>query len=98
MIVGIDYMYKQIPTFICATVILAAMLATPSAVAQDDEVDPGDGMRDCISLRSVRRTEVVDDLNVLFYMRGSTVYHNVLPRPCSGLARQDRFSYRTSIG
>ena len=31
-------------------------------------------------------------------MRGRTIYHNMLPRQCGALAREDRFSYQTSIG
>ncbi len=91
-------MYKHISIFIFVTAIVAASIVVPSAVAQEEIAEPGDGMRDCISLRSVRRTEVIDDLNILFHMRGRTVYHNILPRACSSLARQDRFSYTTTIG
>jgi hypothetical protein len=29
-------------------------------------------------------------------MSGKTVYHNILPRQCRGLARENRFSYRVS--
>ena len=79
----------------------AAMGVTIPAVAQDedpviDEAD--DSTRKCISLRTVRSTDIVDDRNILFHMRGDIVYHNILPRKCNGLAREDRFSYRTTVG
>jgi hypothetical protein len=98
MIVGNAFMYKQILKFLWVIALISTPISAPPAVAQDNESDPGDGMRDCVRLRTVRRTEVIDDLNILFYMRGSTVYHNILPRRCKGLAREDRFSYKSSIG
>jgi len=91
-------MYKQFSKYLWLVAIVSTPVSTPTAVAQEVESDPGDGMRDCIRLRTVRRTEVIDDLNVLFHMTGSTVYHNILPRRCNGLAREDRFSYKSSIG
>ncbi|MDX1404012.1 MAG: hypothetical protein R3192_05730 [Woeseiaceae bacterium] len=73
------------------------LLAPPMALPADEKVEePDDGMRNCISVSRIRNTEVVDDLNVLFYMRGSRIYHNILPRRCPGLAREKRFSYRVS--
>lgn len=91
-------MYKRISKFLWVVAIVSTPVSTPTAVAQDDEAGPGEGMRDCIRLRSVRRTEVIDDLNILFHISRSTVYHNILPRRCRGLAREDRFSYQSSIG
>ncbi|MGY8796339.1 MAG: hypothetical protein ACKVJN_14670, partial [Woeseiales bacterium] len=98
MIVGKAFMYKPILKFLCVIAIVSTPISAPPSMAQEDESDPGEGMRDCIRLRTVRRTEVLNDLNILFHMVGSTVYHNILPRRCSGLAREDRFSYKSSIG
>ena len=98
MIVGKAFMHKRILKTLWVIAIVSTPMSAPPAVAQDDISDPGDGMRDCIRLRTVRRTEVIDDLNILFHMRGSTVYHNILPRLCKGLAREDRFSYKSSVG
>lgn len=50
----------------------------------------------CINTRLIRRTEILDDLNIIFYVSGQKAYRNFLPRRCSGLAREKRFSYRTS--
>ncbi len=98
MIVGKADMYKQIRKY--SAIGVALCIAIPVFAQDEDPVeDDYDGeARTCIDLRSVRRTEVIDDRNVLFYMRGSTVYHNILPHQCGGLAREDRFSYTTSIG
>jgi len=68
------------------------------AVANDEvSVDDSDS-KNCISLNALRRTEVIDDKNILFYMRGKKIYHNALSNRCGGLAREDRFSYRSSAG
>lgn len=89
-------MYKHIAKI---SLVASMVVGAGAAVAgQEEEPIYDENTRDCIDLRRVRRTEVIDDRNVLFYMAGSTVYHNILPRQCGGLARQDRFSYKTSIG
>ena len=89
---------------IISAVSIASCIAIP-VLAQDEEaVDipegekVGDSMRSCVTLRSLRRTEVIDDGNILFRMRGRTVYHNILPAKCGGLAREDRFSYDAQFG
>ena len=64
--------------------------------AQDEEPVLTEESTNCIDLRRVRRTEVIDDKNILFHMTGNVVYHNILPRQCNGLAREDRFSYKVS--
>ncbi len=76
----------------------ALFCCAPPLVAQDEEPVFDADSRECIDLRQIRRTKVVDDRNILFYMRGNTVYHNILPRQCGGLSREERFSYETSIG
>jgi len=98
MIVGNAMMYKQIRNLL---LICVAIGVTIPAVAQDEDpvVDEADDSTSrCISLRTIRSTDVVDDRNILFHMRGDIVYHNILPRKCNSLAREDRFSYRASVG
>lgn len=81
------------------TLILAALctsgFAEQQAIAQDDEVDDA-GAERCINIRRIRRTKIVDDNNIIFYVSNSKAYHNILPRTCNGLKREDRFSYKTS--
>ncbi|MGI9260894.1 MAG: hypothetical protein ACR2QR_02605 [Woeseiaceae bacterium] len=97
-------MHKQISKLAPLGLTLGLFLST-SGIAQDEQESAADEeivydefTVQCISLRQIRRTEVVDDRNILFYMSGQTVYHNRLPRLCGGLAREDRFSYQTNIG
>ncbi len=75
------------------------MLGVPavSAAPEDvedvgDETDAEESQR-CINSRTIRRTDVVDDSNILFYIRGSKVYLNTLPKTCKGLSDERRFTY-----
>lgn len=90
-------MYRQMNKIMIALVFAPW---TMTATAQDEEpvYDVEDEAVDCISLRSVRKTDIVDDRNILFHVRRDEVYHNILPRRCPGLSSQDRFSYHTSMG
>lgn len=54
--------------------------------------------RRCLNLGLVTSTEVVNDWNILFFMRGTDIYRNVLPRRCNGLYREQAFTYRTQLG
>jgi hypothetical protein len=48
-------------------------------------------------LTQLDRTDIIDDRNILFYMRGNEIYLNQLPHRCSGLRMADGFSYRRTI-
>jgi hypothetical protein len=50
----------------------------------------------CVQINTIRRTEVVDDQNILFHMRGNKVYNNRLPNRCPGLGLGRAFKYSTS--
>ncbi len=65
-----------------------------SALADDP---PEEGGERCVNMRTVSRTEIIDDQTILFYMRGGEIYRNYLPHRCSGLAREERFSYSTTV-
>ena len=66
--------------------------AAYSAGVADDEA------RNCVDLMRVDHTYVVDDQNILFYMRGGAIYLNRLSHPVPGLDPDQAFMYRTSIG
>ena len=94
-------MRKQISTFAPAVFAFSLLLpfaATAQNSDEDEELVFDKDTVDCIQVRNIRRTDVLDDRNILFHMRGRTIYHNMLPRQCGGLAREERFSYQTSIG
>ena len=49
---------------------------------------------DCLSLNRIRRTEVIDDSTIVFYVGRREPYVNNLPRRCPGLKVNGRFSYK----
>jgi hypothetical protein len=50
----------------------------------------------CVALNRVSNTEVIDDQNILFHMRGGDIFVNRLPYRCPGLRRDRVIMYRTS--
>jgi hypothetical protein len=79
------------PTRLYFLLLLSPLLhATVSA--QD-----GDPAR-CVRLSLVNRTEIIDERNIAFHMRGGDVYLNRLDRVCRGLRQQRPFSYRSRNG
>jgi hypothetical protein len=78
--------------------IVAVSLLTPVLLFGDDEKDPVPAAGEsCVYLRDIRRTDIVDDRNVIFHMRGSGIYLNRLPNRCPGLKIADSFMYSTSL-
>ena len=79
--------------------VAAVMLvfSTPAAPVLADEATRDDS-RNCLSTRRLKSTAVIDDKNILFVMTGDQVYHNVLSRQCSGLAKAGAFTYSTLGG
>ena len=86
-------MHKRV--FIPAAACLV-LSVSPFAPALADEA-PEEGGERCVNMRTVSSTEVIDDQTILFYMRNGVIYRNYLPRRCSGLAREQRFSYSTTV-
>jgi len=60
-----------------------------------DEPEEVEGTEDCIYLRMLRRTEVLDDRNILFEMTGGKIYRNFLPRRCHSLSNRESFMYES---
>ncbi len=90
------------------SLLVLAMTATGAAAAGEDndkEDKLGSIITDeiladsehCVNLRRIDRTDVVDDRNILFYMKGGDVYVNRLPHSCPGLRWEKAFMYRTSL-
>ena len=80
-------------------VLLFSIILFKDIQAQEKTAEPGSDLeRQCISVRQIRKTQVIDDQNVLFYMRGGSVYHNMLLRRCTTLRRENRFMYESRTG
>ena len=80
---------KQTYNFVWLACLLT--LPTPGASLADEAVE--ENARKCIHASVIRHTRIVDDSNILFYGRGKSIYHNILPKRCIGLSREGRFSY-----
>jgi len=81
---------KPIHKFYCLSGLLTLSVSSTFAA---DEPDDADG-RQCINASTIRHTKIIDDSSILFYVRGNSIYRNILSRQCSGLLREGRFSYR----
>ncbi|MCK5425100.1 MAG: hypothetical protein KAI89_06990 [Emcibacter sp.] len=53
-------------------------------------------IENCLRLRNVKTSRVIDDYNILFYMKGKKAYLNTLKRRCSRLSIDGSFSYKVS--
>ena len=53
---------------------------------------------DCLDLARIDQTRIRGSRTIDFHLRGRDVYRNSLPDECPGLAFEDGFTYRTSLG
>jgi hypothetical protein len=79
---------------------LPLLLTSAAAFAQDDGEDtPFDRTPvSCVRVTSIDKTEAIDDQNILFHMRGDTVYRNHLPQRCPRLEQENRIAYQVFGG
>lgn len=75
---------------------LATLLIAPLGYAadEDEELYPEVTPEDCIHVRQIKKTDIVDDQNIIFHLHGGKIYRNRLPRKCFGLKRRESFSYK----
>ncbi len=97
---------KNSALFIPITVLLALMAS--SATAQDTQNEKlakalanyqktGE-VENCVSVRDIRSTDVIDDQHILFKLRNGRAMLNELPSRCPRLASENRFSYNVTVG
>lgn len=97
---------KKIALFLPVTVWLALM--TSSATAQDSQNEKLEKaladyqktgeVENCVSVRDIRSTDVIDDQHILFKLRNGKAMLNELPSRCPRLASENRFSYNVTVG
>lgn len=83
--------------FVVGLFSLSPLLAKPGDASRPADEALDRSPLNCLSLRRIRRTEVVDDRTVLFYTRGNGIYENLLQANCPGLKRNRRFVYATDV-
>jgi hypothetical protein len=79
--------------------LVAVTIASQAApAAADDNVIESYESRRCIKLSAINSMQVVNDQDILFYMRGRKFYLNTLRPPCIGLASAKRYSFKADSG
>ena len=88
---------------LCAALVMAC-LQLPVATLLAQEVAPaatgpasGSVGLNCIPLKRIQNTRVLDDRTILFEMTGNETLVNRLPHRCPGLGFEKSFGYKTSI-
>jgi hypothetical protein len=76
--------------FAGALAVLTVLGATRSSGQEAGAEQP------CVYMGDVRRTTILDDNNILFYMRNGRVYQNHLRNTCFMLRSANRFTYGSS--
>ena len=82
-------------------VLLCLATAGQIRAAEDDALlramEDTDAAERCISLSRIDNTRILDNSNILFYMRRDKIYLNNLPHRCPGLKSAGTYMYRSSI-
>jgi hypothetical protein len=76
------------------------MIAGPTVARERNtppEATPIGEAVNCVSLQSIRSTQVHGDSTIDFHMNGGKVYRNTLPNSCPSLGFEERFLYKTSL-
>lgn len=71
----------------------AALPANPAQPPASPETKPHSLIESCIPLSVVRRSEIVDDRTILFYLRNGHIKKVTLAFPCPSLKFYGSFSY-----
>jgi len=83
-------------------ILVAGLAGGGLAMATAKQSKPAPEIRDvgtpknCVQIRQIRSTKIVDDSTIDFKMTGGKVFRNKLDYKCSGLKSEDRFTYRLS--
>jgi hypothetical protein len=97
--------------FVRVLVLFAALFFSSAVSAEDEKLtrsekrladimekyEKNGETRSCVNLRRLRESRVIDDETIFFRGIGKVGYLNHLNSRCIGLAREERFSYSTTI-
>jgi len=87
--------FKLLPALLGGVIALSLANA---AAQDDDEHETSDEPLRCLSMNSIRSTQVLDNQRVLFFQGRDRVFLNRLDRECVGLARYGTFAYKVHGG
>lgn len=82
-------MHRSAPRSALATLLGAACAAGAAAQAQSPTPD----VAACVYRSNIDHTKILDDRNILFFMRDHSIYQNTLKDQCYGLKITKRFAY-----
>lgn len=78
-----------------ASLAAASFSVGSAGVAQDHGPD---GAQACVFQPNIEHTRILDDRNILFYMRDRVIYQNTLKDQCYSLRARNRFTYGEAPG
>ena len=90
-------MYPKLTAILLSLAALAWGFESCAQEEPDQKISSGK-TRNCVNTRRIRRTYIVDDRNLLFYLGTRTVLLNTTENQCPGLKREGRFSWSTNSG
>jgi hypothetical protein len=79
------------PALLAGAIAVTALGSAPRSSGQQAATE-----QNCVYMGDVRRTAILDDNNILFYMRNGTIYQNHLRNTCFMLRSANRFTYGSS--
>ncbi|NJM49889.1 MAG: hypothetical protein HC843_02565 [Sphingomonadales bacterium] len=87
-------------TYLILTAALAGggMAAAAASKTGDAEIRALGEPKNCLNIRQIRSTHVVDENSIDFKMTNGKIYRNTMPQGCSGLRFEEAFSYRVTTG
>ena len=97
--------------FVRIIILFAVLFLSPAVFADDDKLSRGEKrladimakyektgeIKQCVNLRRLRESRVIDEHTIFFRGIGKTGYLNRFNGKCAGLVREERFSYSTTI-
>jgi hypothetical protein len=90
-------MHKSLLAVVALTALTGGASAGFSAKKEPAPVRAVGEPVNCVNIRNIRSTNIVDNSTIDFKMAGGKIYRNSLPYSCPSLKSEDRFSYRTSL-
>jgi hypothetical protein len=79
-----------------ATAVNAASLAQSGSAEEQDNFDRTPV--NCVSMRRIEGTQIVDDQSILFYGRDGQIFLNILEATCPTLKQNKLFRYKLTSG
>jgi hypothetical protein len=87
----------HIKTLIALPLLFLATTAMASSDSAAEQVSSEETVKDCIWIPRIDRFRIVDEQNLLVYMRGKEIYLNEMNHRCPGMRPNKAIMYRTTL-